>query len=86
MLTIHKYKLKVVDGLQEIIMPENAMPLTVALQNKELCLWAEVETDEKLTARLFRVIGTGHPIPENCDWVATVQESLFVWHIYEQYG
>ena len=31
---------------------------------------------------LFRVFGTGHPIPVGWEHVGTFNQSLFVWHIY----
>ena len=57
-------------------------------QNEILCLWAEVDPEEKVEEeRVFGIIGTGHII-DNSEvdkriHLKTVQQGMLVWHVYE---
>ena len=86
MITIYKYPLDIID-MQKIYMPRGAKILTVQMQGKQLCLWAEVDTKNQLDARRIAIVGTGSPAPEflvgYSQYISTVQERTFVWHVYE---
>lgn len=43
-------------------MPAGARLLTVALQRRELCVWAAVDTEAPTVRRRFAIRGTGHPL------------------------
>lgn len=49
-------------------------------------LWAEVQPAAGLVERTFRILGTGHNMPEGVPlaYVGTVQQPPFVWHVYEE--
>lgn len=68
-------------------MPVGSEILHVACQGGQPCLWALVEVNAKTTKRVFRLFGTGHPIPdqlaEDCVHVATFQQGPYVWHLFE---
>lgn len=52
------------------------------------CLWIEVDTEAlHLTEeRLFRFVGTGHPVPIGSTFVGSVVTPVgLVWHVYEEY-
>ncbi len=51
-----------------------------------LVLWAEVDYEAPQEAREFWVVGTGWKatIEPTCQYIATVQDGLLVWHIYEK--
>ena len=94
MLTIYKYQLDKIDGGKMIIkMPEYANIIHLGVQNGIICLWAEVDTDDKIEDRMFRIFGTGHEIEgDGLDYIGTVHmnhkasalETIhFVWHVYE---
>lgn len=85
MLTIHKYQLKIDDTLQQLSIPEGGDIVAADIQGDALCLWAQVDTDEEFEARFFKVIGTGHVVPEHAEYLFTVHQPPFVWHIYEVY-
>jgi hypothetical protein len=82
---IWKYPLP--KGLNLLEMPEKAIPRSVQIQGGQLCLWAEVQTNQPLEKRRFIVIGTGHPFPpvetRPDIYIGTVQDGALVWHIYE---
>jgi hypothetical protein len=85
MRTIFKYPLRVTD-VQKLELPKGATILSVQEQSGTLCLWAEVETPSKTSARTFEVIGTGNPISmaDNRVYIGTVQMDGLVWHVYER--
>ena len=83
MKRIFKYSLDVVD-MQTVVMPEHARILSVANQHGNLCLWAEVDTDNHTEDRVISVYGTGNPLPDNQGhFVGSVIIDPFVWHVYE---
>ena len=65
-------------------MPLGAKILTLQLQDETPCFWAEVDTDASTEQRLFRILGTGHPLPEGLTYLGTFQLPPFVWHVYEE--
>ena len=92
MKTIYKYKLDLnwmaIEGSdrQTIDMPTTALLNYIGIQNDEICLWAEVDTNYLSGQRTFCIIGTGQPFPKDVksyDYKATLQMGKFVWHIYE---
>ena len=81
---IHKYKLKLVDEPQTILMPAMSLIRFVGRQNDDVTMWAEVRTDYPVdVARKFVVVGTGQPIPDGGTYVGTCFGVPFVWHIFE---
>ncbi len=90
MKTIYKYKLNS-DGTTEPLMPHYAVVKHVAYQQQVLTVWAEVEIDNPPMTK-FRshivVRGTGHPIGETGNHLATVPDpnGFHIWHIYEIEG
>ncbi|GAA2092394.1 DUF7352 domain-containing protein [Actinomadura alba] len=47
--------------------------------------WVEDRDDAPPRDRVFQVFGTGHPIPDEAQWVGTTQRTPegFIWHLYE---
>lgn len=88
MQTIYKYPLQITD-LQTLWLPAGAEVLTVQVQRDEVYLWAIVNLDLPPTdERVFETIGTGGPVVSGGDirrrYIATVQQSPFVWHVFER--
>ena len=90
MKKIWKYDLKFADGVQEILMPEEAKILTVALQNNTPVIWAEVKPERSVNIRRFFVYATGQSINEasyNREYIGTFQiAGVFgplVGHVFE---
>lgn len=83
MKTIYKYPLYIVDE-QTIPLPKDAVPLSVQIQNGEPCLWAMVDSKAASWPRRVRIFGTGNPVDIEGSWkfVGTVQERIFVWHVF----
>ena len=82
METIWKYPIKITDH-QDVSMPSGAVALTVQMQAGALTLWALVNPDAPTEPRRVRVIGTGHPCNvEAFDYVGSVQDRAFMWHVF----
>jgi len=62
--------------------------LHVGLQNKKICVWAQVDTTQSWVKRTFRLIGTGQYLPsaffEEWTYLGTVviDAKELVWHVY----
>lgn len=88
MNTIWKYVLDTTDT-QTIEMPSGAKVLTVQVQNGEPCIWALVNTDNKIEERTFRIYGTGHHMDykyvDKETYIGSYQLSggLLVFHLFE---
>ena len=84
--TIWKFKLSITD-VQNIDLPMGAMPLAVAEQNGELCMWVDIpDTTVATRHRTFFVVGTGNPKPAAAaQHIGTVVMDPFalVWHVFE---
>ena len=73
------------DDGASVEMPFGAKILDIQFQNELLYAWAEVDPKAAPENRLFRILGTGHPMPdEELKHIKTVQQDVYVWHIYER--
>lgn len=96
MRTIHKYPLAIAE-YQEVRMPEGARILCAQMQRdyvigsnqpavNNLCVWAEVDTDNPPIYREFFMYGIGAELRKDHrfthTYLSTVQDGRFVWHIY----
>lgn len=84
MKIIWKFSFKISDNVS-IDMPEGAEILHVEMQGTLPSIWALVDSDKLKVSRPFRVVGTGHMIPDEAtlSHVATFQDPPFVWHLFE---
>ena len=87
MKTIYKYPIESIG--ETITMPTGAIVISAAVQGDEICLWAEVDTDNKKEVRRFEVFCTGEGMPRgNGDavriFIATVFRGPYVFHVYER--
>lgn len=83
MNVIYKYTFEIEDAFG-IEMPQGAMILKAEMQGKNPCIWALVNPDALREVREFRVLGTGHHYNfDHLVHVATFQQGLFVWHLFE---
>lgn len=85
METIWKFEIRLTDT-QEISVPEGANFISAQYQHGKICLWAVVNSENKLKMYKVSIKGTGHPIsPEEMKYkyVGTVQQydGQLVWHI-----
>jgi hypothetical protein len=70
----------------ELLLPQDAVMLSVGKQHGRLVLWALVDDEAPKVSATVSVRGTGHSFgltPRAGDFVGTVQsESGLVWHIF----
>lgn len=89
MNTIYKYPIEVTDT-QVVRMPKNAEILSIQVQNETVCLWAKVDSNEKvMEERSISVYGTGHPmvhIGGKEIFLGTIQLAAgkLVFHVFER--
>lgn len=85
MSVIYKYPL-VVDGSQDIRMPEGARILCVQVQRETPCIWAAVDANPHVLRRL-RILPTGGAFDEEVfgTYVGTFQLSGgdFIGHLFD---
>lgn len=90
MIVIHKATVamgnSLLSSVPPTLLPHDAKPLAARMQNRTLCVW--YETDNRLDAvglvRRVRVVGTGESAPARfeSDYVETVLDGPYVWHVY----
>lgn len=83
-MKIYKYKL-VMDQSQVIRLPSPQKFLSVQYQGNDLCVWYEVNgspSSDDFDDIEFIIAGTGHAAPDKSQYLGTVQQRAFVWHIY----
>lgn len=85
MITIWKYRLKVIDK-QAVPLPEGSRPLHVGTDPAgDVCLWCEVNNIAEKYLEIVYCRGTGQDcdnMPPNAKYIGTVCIGLFVWHYY----
>ena len=85
---VWKFPIEVGPGFITVLeMPKGSRLLTVQRQGSVYCLWAEVDADPEApkTERLIHSVRTGGPFTDSpSEYVTTVFEGPFVWHIYDE--
>lgn len=69
--------------------PKGAKILSVREQHSSICIWALVDTGKELEMRTFRIVGTGHDVPDTCTaHLGTVffHNGILVLHVFEDTG
>jgi len=83
MRTIFKYPLKLID-VQELQTHESTQVMSVQMQEGVICLWAAVDPTLPKCKMFISIVGTGNAAPQTEQWnyVGTVQQEGFVWHVH----
>lgn len=84
---ILKYKIYVDNSTNEIAIPWNSKIRSLGVQTPgEICLWIETPVIDSVrnVNRAFHIFGTGHEIPPSLNYVGTVFDDIYVWHVYEE--
>ena len=83
MITIYKYYY---NGFKEVTMHQGAKILDIQWQDRNIVMWAEVDTDAPLVIHRFVFVGTGHELKtpsESRKYLSTVQDRTgYVWHVF----
>lgn len=85
MKRIVKYQLLIIDE-HEVAMPEGAKILCVQVQYDQPAIWAIIDDEKPMKNRVFRIVGTGHPIDfDTQNYIGTVQllDGNLVFHVFE---
>jgi len=86
MKTIWKFPLDTTD-LQWIRAPMDARFFAADVQNRQLCLWGFVDTEQTTIDHAIYVFGTGNPISDRMGLktlrhVGTAFDGPLVWHVF----
>lgn len=88
MKTIFKYPIYKIEDEISINLPSGAKILSAQIQREILCIWALIDTDNPLSLRIFRIIGTGHHIDDENKliYINTFQmnNGKLVFHLFEK--
>lgn len=82
---ILKYQLEIADFQSIYTTLIDPVPVLVAEQNGEVCLWLKGYQGEENTIQRIRMFGTGHWIPsdQGLEHIGSVSMSNgFVWHVF----
>lgn len=86
MKTIYKYPIAIDDHVR-ITMPRGSIILTAQMQAGLPHLWVLSNAHAahvRFVVRTLRIVGTGHPVPFDLPYIATVQDVFgLVWHIFD---
>jgi hypothetical protein len=81
--TVYKYQIKA-GFITRLEIPYHARIVHAEYgPDTSVTFWAEVDTESPLEIREFQIFGTGHEIPRGGEWIDTVRDGIFVWHVYE---
>jgi hypothetical protein len=69
-----------------VAMPKYARILKVGMQNGVPCLWASVDPDAEREQREFSILGTGGIVHDRWEYIGTIFDRPYVWHVYETFG
>lgn len=91
MQTIYKFPLQFCDE-QTIAMPKNAQILSAQWVRGEICVYAVVDTEEKMSEiHQFVIVGTGHSLrsntpPQEYCYLGSVHNDnqALVFHVFEK--
>jgi hypothetical protein len=81
---IWKYNVQVSDEAQVRTIPRGGKIVHVDLQNGVPTFWVDIpDVDGPLEQRVFVVRGTGHWVERSVEYVGTIPDAPFVWHLFE---
>jgi hypothetical protein len=63
---------------------DDAQILDAQIQENNVCIWTLEDTFKPKKSRIFKVYGTGFIVEDNLIYIATVQQRVFAWHIFEE--
>ena len=68
-----------------VLMREGVIIRAVGIQGHRIYVWGEtpVHAVAPTVTRTFRTIGTGDDVPDVGDYLGTVFDGPYVWHVYE---
>ena len=81
---VWKYHLSRGRGVDVLELPGGASFVRADMQEGIICIWFLVDRDEPKVERRFSVYGTGQDVPDTANYVGTVMDGPFVWHVFER--
>ena len=95
MKTIYKYKIEPLEGNSNLCklvqMPKDAVIRTAMTQEYDICVWAEVDTEEDLEDVQFEVFATGQEMKQDIGidrrYINSVsmENGSLIFHVYKRF-
>jgi len=88
-MRIHKYCIGAAGSVTSLLLPAGAQVLSVGVQSRAVYVWILLDPDVPVTeTRHFIIVGTGWDVNRNAlgDFVGTVHDGGFVWHVFVKSG
>jgi len=83
MKKIFKYVVPILTSKFVMEMPEHHKILSFQMQDGRAYLWAIVDPETPLKSKGFHIYGTGQDMGYFGNYIGTVQERGYVWHLFE---
>ena len=92
MKTVWKYQYnirEVGDGPLEVEIPQTHKIVMVGPEpsnprdNSIVCFWVVCDSEAPKEKAKFIVVGTGHPLPGNAQYIGSVVIDPFAWHLFK---
>lgn len=73
-----------VEDVFALRLPIDSEVIHVDLQDGEPFMWTLGPASSDTEERIFFICGTGSPVQDDWTHLASFQQPLFVWHLFEQ--
>lgn len=70
-------------GTSSLLMPADARPVLVGMMRSGFYAWFELDSDQLMVERTFRIVPTGGDIEIGWKHIGSFIDGLCVWHLYE---
>lgn len=82
-MKIFKYEIPI-EGDFTLQLPKGAKIISFQLQKETPVIWAIVNEQLELETRYFEIVGTGFDFISTCrEYIGSIQQDIFVWHLFE---
>jgi len=81
------YKYHINSGMNKILSYRGAKVLSAGLDPAGvLSIWVLVDINEQEAGLTVSCVGTGWDAPKNSRFVGTVQQDIYMWHVFQWEG
>lgn len=85
MRRVYKYPVPDIGTVFTVHLPHDAKAVHFEVQDTNMCFWAVVDPSAKQEPREFTVFGTGWDIEPGWQYVASLQDAPYMWHLFERF-
>lgn len=82
MRKILKFEIPLIEDKFTLNLPARWRFLSFQVQDRKPMIWIGGDFDKEKVEVQFQIVGTGDEMPENSDYLGTIQMPPFVWHLF----